>query len=144
MATTRLRSMAGGLAVVDVVFLAALLARRPVVRPMVGPESDDLATWTAGVVGTYTVAQAAIALRPTPEGARLLAVLRAVLIGGDLAIAWRGRHVGRLGVPTAVGNAALAALAWASARGAGTTAETPAPNLPAVRRNDVQWALAGT
>jgi hypothetical protein len=51
--------------------------------------------------------------------------LRAV----DLAIAWRGRQVGRLGVPTAVGNAALALMAWSAASGAGTTSHTRAHNL---------------
>ena len=130
-----LRTLSGGLAAVDLVFLGLLLARRPIVRSLVGPEDDDLATWTAGVVGTYTLAQAVVARRPSAEGARQLALLRAVLIGGDLAIAWRGRRVGRLGVPTALGNAALAWLAWHAAGDAGTPVETPGRSLP-VRRWD--------
>jgi hypothetical protein len=125
-----LRTLSGGLAAVDLVLLALLLARHPIVRPLVGPEDDDLATWTAGVVGTYTLAQAAIARRPSPEAARQLALLRAVLVGGDLTTAWRGRRVGRFGVATAVGNAALAWLAWRTAGDAGTPPDTPARSLP--------------
>jgi hypothetical protein len=77
-----------------------------------GPKDGDLFTWSAGVIAAYTAAQAAIAVRPSREAARLLAALRLVLIGGDVMLARRGRTVDRrLGVLTAFANGVFAAAA---------------------------------
>jgi hypothetical protein len=103
------RAIAGGLTAVDLAMVALLARRSRLMTPFVGPPDDDLYAWSTGVIATYTVAQAAIAIRPTRGGARLLASLRAVLIGGDLMMAARGRRVFRpWGLMAAAGNLALA------------------------------------
>jgi|GEM_PF-6514873 len=111
----RVRLVAGGLAIADLGMLAVLRRRPQLTVPLLGPSTGDLSTWSAGVIGTYTLAQAAIAARPSREGARLLMALRLVLIGGDVMLARRGRSVDRRwGVVTAIGNS-LFALAAAHA-----------------------------
>ncbi len=110
----RLRSIAGALAVIDLVIVGLVARRSRLTRPFLGPAGGDLSVWSHGIIGTYTVAQAAIAVRPTRTGALTLATLRGVLVGGDLMLLARGRSVDRrTGAVTALGNTcfALAALA---------------------------------
>ena len=124
-----LRSVSGTLALIDLVLVVLLFRRSPLTRPFLGPHDEDLSAWSHGVIATYTLAQAAIALRPSPAAARTLATLRLVLVGGDVMLATRGRSVDRrTGVLTAAGNTLFAAAALRS--GGGTRSKTPAGHLP--------------
>ncbi len=108
----RLRQLAGGLTAVDVALLGVLWWRPHLTAPFIRPSDSDLSAWSRGVIATYVLAQGAIAARPTPDGAQRLAMLRSVLIGGDLLLLVRGRTVDRRwGALTAIGNGALAIVA---------------------------------
>lgn len=115
---SRVRLVAGFLAAADIGLLAVMRRRPRLVAGFVGPKDGDLFTWSEGVIATYTAAQAIIAVRPSTEAARTLAILRLALIGGDLMLARRGRTVDRrLGVVTAVGNGLFASAAlWSAGR----------------------------
>lgn len=115
-----LRAVAGGLAVIDLAMVVLVSRRSRLATPFLGPPDEDLSAWSRGAIATYTLAQAAIAVRPTPGGARVLATLRGVLIGGDLMLATRGRGVDRrCGVVAAIGNALFAIAAMRSVDGWG-------------------------
>lgn len=111
-----LRIVAGTLALADLVFALAVWRRWRITTRVLGPHDEDLSRFSHGVIATYTLAQALVALRPTPAGARSVAALRATLIGGDLALALGGRGVDRrLSLPIAAANATFAWAAWRSA-----------------------------
>lgn len=118
-ARRRLQLLAGGLAIGDAA-LAVLVDRRSrLVEPLFSPpEGRD--AWPFGAVVGWAGLQAAIALRPTAAGARRLALLRAVLVPGDVAVLARSRGTTRASIAViGLGNAALAACAAMLARSAG-------------------------
>jgi hypothetical protein len=115
----RVQLLAGGLAGADAGLLAVRRCRPQLTKGFLGPADADLSTWSAGVIGAYTLAQLAVAVRPSAEAARHLVTLRLVLIGGDLMLARRGRTVDRRwGVATAVGNSLFATALLLASRGA--------------------------
>lgn len=113
----RLRWVAGSLALADVGLLAVRRTRPRLTEGFLGPSDGDLSTWSAGVIATYTAAQAVIAVRPSPEAARVLAALRLVLIGGDVMLAREGRTIDRrCAVLATVGNGLFALAAFSASR----------------------------
>lgn len=100
--------------------LAALVRRRArAVEPLFGTDGELYPVWAEAALVGWAAVQASAALRPTPAGARRLALVRGLLVPGGLAIAAARSEDGRrrrMYAVAAGGNTASVAAALLLAR----------------------------
>ena len=95
-AADQLRLLGGTLAAVDFVAATLLHRRERVVEPLFGCRGDLYAQWVGGALVAWGVLQTGVAARPDRASARRLALLRGVLVAGDLAVVvGRDHAIGR-------------------------------------------------